>query len=87
MTFLNWKITGNRGDRLLIKTDTFANVRLLDPMNFEHYRRGSPYKGEGGWSDKLSVEFLLPYKGTFYAVVDLGGTAGTVKATCDLRRM
>jgi hypothetical protein len=86
MTFLNWKITGNPGDSIRIRTDIPAFVRLLDPMNFEHYRRGSKYSGEGGWSDKLDVSFSLPYKGTFYAVVDLGGAAGVVKATCDVRR-
>jgi len=86
MTFLNWKITGNPGDTVRIQTDTPAFVRLLDPMNFEHYRRGSKYQGEGGWSEKLDVTFTVPYKGTFYAVVDLGGVAGLLKATCDLRR-
>jgi len=86
MTFLNWKIAGNPGDSIRIQTDTPAFVRLLDPMNFEHYRRGSKYQGEGGWSDRLDIVFTLPYKGTFYAVVDLGGAAGLVKATCDVRR-
>ena len=50
MTILNWKITGNPGDTVHIKMDTPAFVRLLDPMNFEHYRRGSKYQGEGGWN-------------------------------------
>ncbi len=87
MTILNWKISGNAGDTVHIKMDTPAFVRLLDPMNFEHYRRGSKYQGEGGWVDKLEIEFSIPYKGTFYAVVDLGGAAGVVKATCDVRRL
>jgi hypothetical protein len=86
MTFLHWKIPGTIGDTIRIQMDTPANVRLLDPLNFENYKRGSKYVGDGGWSDKKDVEFTLPYKGPFHVVVDLGGTAGTLKATCDVRR-
>lgn len=86
MTFLHWKIPGSTGDVIRIQTDTAAYVRLLDPLNFEHYKRGSKYDGDGGWSDRLNVEFSLPYKGTFHVVVDLGGSAGTLKATCDVSR-
>jgi len=86
MTYLHWKIPGKAGDIVRIQMDTPAFVRMLDPLNFEYYRRGSPYKGEGGWSDRLDVEFAFPYKGTFHIVVDLGGAAGTLKATCDLSR-
>ncbi len=87
MTFLNWKISGSPGDTIRIKLDAPAYVRLLDPLNFENYRRGIKYQGEGGKSDQLEVVFSLPYKGTFYAVVDLGGAAGLVKATCTVGRV
>ena len=86
MTFLHWKVPGATGDIVRIQTDTPAFVRMLDPLNFEYYKRGSKYVGDGGWSDKLNVEFTLPYKGTFHVVVDLGGTAGGLKATCDVSR-
>lgn len=86
MTFMHWKISGNPGDIVRIQFDTPANVRMLDSLNFEYYRRGSKYSGQGGWSDKKDVEFSLPYKGTFYFTVDLGGQPGLVKATCDVRR-
>jgi len=83
---LHWKIPGNTGDRILIQLDTPAFVRLLDPLNFEYYKRGSKYEATGGWADRLDVEFTVPYKGTFHVAVDLGGKAGTVKATCDVSR-
>lgn len=86
MTFLHWKIPGNAGDMVRIQMDTPAYVRMLDPLNFEHYKRGSKFDGDGGWSDRLDVEFTLPYKGTFHVVVDLGGNAGSLKATCDVIR-
>jgi len=86
MTFMHWKITGAPGDRIRIKTDVPAFVRMLDSLNFEYYKRGSKYSGEGGWCDNRDQEFSLPYKGTFYVTVDLGGQAGLVKATCDVSR-
>ena len=86
MTFLHWKIPGSSGDVARVQTDIPANIRLLDALNFEYYKKGSKFEGEGGWSDKLIVEFVLPYKGTFHVVVDLAGQAGTVKATCDMTR-
>jgi len=86
MNFLHWKITGGPGDTVRIHTDVPAYVRLLDPLNFDHYRTGSRFQGEGGWNDDLNTAFPLPYKGTFHAVVDLGGQSGLVKATCDIKR-
>lgn len=86
MNFLHWKIVGQPGDSVVIKTNQSAYIRLLDALNFEYYQRGSKYQGEGGWNDDLTAIFALPYKGTFHAVVDLGGQTGLVKATCDIRR-
>lgn len=86
MTFLHWKVPGKAGDLIRVQMDCPAYVRLLDPLNFECYKRGSKYQGDGGWSDRLDVEFVLPYQGAFHVVIDLGGTAGTLKATCDVIR-
>jgi len=86
MDFMQWKISGTSGDLIRVRLDKQAYVRLFDPMNFESFRRGAKSTSEGGWSERLDVEFTLPYKGTFHVVVDLGGTKGTVKATCDILR-
>ncbi len=86
MNFLHWKVAGEPGDTIRIQTDVPAFVRLLDPLNFDRYQTGSKYQGEGGWNVDLKAEFHFPYKGTFHAVVDLGGQSGLVKATCDIRR-
>lgn len=86
MKFLHWKIPGDPGDLIRVQTNSPAYVHLLDALNFEYYRRGSKYVSEGGWTDKLDVEFVLPYKGVFHVAVDLGGSAGEVKATCDVVR-
>lgn len=86
MTTLNWKVSGSPGDLVRVRIDRPAYVRLFDELNYAKFKRGSTHSGQGGWSDRLDVEFLLPYRGSFHVVVDLGGQAGEVKATCDLSR-
>jgi hypothetical protein len=86
MTFLHWKIPGSTGDLVRIQMNGPAYVRLLDPLNFEYYKKGMKYDGQGGWSDRRDAEFVLPYKGTFHVVIDLGKEQGELKATCDITR-
>jgi len=83
MNYLNYKVSGDLGDVVRVKIDTPAFVRLLDPLNFEYYRIGRQFKGQGGWQEKLVVEFDIPYKGNFHVLVDLGKDGGMVKASVD----
>lgn len=87
MNYLHWKIPGNKGDIVKVKMNEPAFVRLLDPLNFDSYRLGRKFQGEGGWSDQPHAEFSLPYKGTFHLVIDLGGAQGEVRATVDIGRV
>jgi hypothetical protein len=86
MNYLHWKIDGRPGDKLMVKMDTPAFVRLLDPLNFEYYRVGKKFDGPGGWNERLQAEFEVPYKGTFHVVVDLGTAPGVLHATLDITR-
>lgn len=86
MKFLHWQIPGNQGAVIRVVLDSPAYVRLLDPLAYEQYKRGSKFEGLGGWSDKLEIEFIYPYKGIFHVTVDMGGAAGEVKATCEVIR-
>ena len=86
MNYLHYKIAGTTGDLIKVKTDGSAFVRLLDPLNFEYYKIGRKFDGQGGWNDQPYSEYLLPYKGTFHLVIDLGGNDGIVKATVDIAR-
>lgn len=86
MNFLHWKIPAGKGDLVKVNKDVPAFVRLLDPLNFENYKVGRKYDGQGGWEDSREVEFDVPYKGTFHLTIDLNGAPGTVKATVDISR-
>ena len=86
MNFLHWKIPGNPGDLIVVKMNTPAFVRLLDPLNFERYQKLGKFEGTGGWSEATEVVFDLPYKGTFHLVIDQGGAKGDLKATVDITR-
>lgn len=63
-----------------------AFVRLLDALNFDYYRTGRPFKGEGGYCDTPTIDFTLPYKGVFHVVIDHNGQPGMATATVDIFR-
>ena len=62
-----------------------CNLILLDAVNFKRYRAGQPFLYTGGrqWQSPVSLE--VPEDGHWYAVVDLGGYKGRVKATVEVR--
>jgi hypothetical protein len=60
---------------------TAANVLLLDDENVENYRKGKPYRGEGGYARTSPFPIHVPRSGRWHLVVDLGGGAGRVQAS------
>ncbi|GEM_PF-1123172 len=86
MKFLHYRVTGDTGDLIRVKISGNAFVRFLDPLNFEYYKNGRKYTGEGGYCDRPSTEFHVPYKGTFHVVVDHNGQDGSASAVVDIFR-
>ena len=86
MKFLHYRIAGGTGDLVRVTLTGSAFVRFLDPLNFEYYKNGRPYKSEGGFCDRPTTQFEIPYKGTFHVVVDHNGQEGTAKAVVDIFR-
>ncbi len=58
-----------------------ANVQLLDPANYQAYREGRQYHYYGGYFPSSPVRIAAPYAGHWHLVIDLGGNAGTVRAS------
>ena len=87
MDFLHYEFRLKKGDVVEIKLDKQANVQLLDEINFNNYKKGKTYKHIGGLSKKLLVKLSSPYKGLWHLVVDLGGHAGTVKASVRVNKV
>jgi hypothetical protein len=81
MNYLHNELQLHTGDVVEVTLDHAANVQLLDPANFELYRQGKPYRYHGGYYKETPVRIVTPSGGRWYVVVDLGGGAGTVRAS------
>jgi Domain of unknown function (DUF1883) len=55
-----------------------ANVMLLDSTNFSNYKSRRSCRYTGGRVNRTPVRLQVPHSGTWYAVADLGGHAGSL---------
>ena len=81
MNFLKYEIDAGPSDVIQVTLDKQANVRLMDWSNFEKYRRGQQHRYYGGHATSSPVRLSPPHQGHWYVVIDLGGYAGTVRAS------
>jgi len=82
MDYLHHQFEAGPGDVIEVMLDRAANVQLLDPVNYENYRQGRTFQYEaGGYATDSPVRFHPPRPGTWHLVIDLGGGAGSVRAT------
>ena len=86
MTYLHYRIQGQKGDTVKVKLSGEAYVRLMDTLHYDNFRLGRRYQFKGGLVTEGAIDFQLPYKGNFHVVVDHNGMAGVVKATVDMVR-
>lgn len=80
MNFLHDELDLRPGDVVQVTLEGRANVMLMDPVNFDLYRRGQVYRYYGGHALRSPVRLVPPHAGKWHVVVDLGGSAGTVRA-------
>ena len=70
------------GDRARNKVGLeFLALRLLDDANFALYESGKKHRYYGGLAKSSPVSIVAPPAGHWHVVVDLGGYAGTVRAS------
>lgn len=82
MNYLHYDLQLQSGDTVEVTLDKQANVRLLDDSNFSSYQRGKQHRYYGGLVTKSPVTLPRPpHAGHWHVVIDLGGNAGTVKAS------
>lgn len=86
MNFLHADFHGSRGDIALVTLDCQANVMLLSESEFSAYKRGQRFSYCGGWASGSPVRLTAPGEGHWHVVVDLGGYAGTIKASVRIVR-
>ena len=81
MNFLHYDLQLESNDIVEVTLDKQVNVRLLDDVNFSKYKRGERHKYYGGLAKKSPVRLKSPSSGHWHLVIDLGGYAGTVRAS------
>lgn len=81
MNYLHYEFNLAAGDVVEVTLDKQANVRLLDDANYALYRTGATHHYFGGLAKERDVRIRAPRAGHWHLVVDLGGYAGTVRAS------
>jgi hypothetical protein len=81
MDFLHQELDLGPEDVVEVILDHPANVQLLDSMNFNHYRDGLAYRYHGGYATTSPYQIRPPHPGRWHLTVDLGGNAGSVRAS------
>jgi hypothetical protein len=87
MTFLHTDLgTLSANSVVVVHLGTAANVRVLDDSNFRSYQTGGRHHFYGGHYQRTPVRIPIPISGHWHVVIDLGGHAGTIRASVDVRQ-
>lgn len=81
MNYLHQEFDIGPGEVIEVSLDHAANVLLLDSTNYSHYRGGDSYRYHGGYVTSSPYRISPPRRDHWHLVVDLGGYAGTVRAS------
>ena len=84
MNYLHYEFNTGPDDVIEVTLDKAANVQLVDSINYSHYRSGKEYKYYGGYAKVSPVRLSPPHSGHWHVVIDLGGYAGSVRASARL---
>ena len=84
MNHLNYQFEAKPGDVAEVMLDREANVLLMDPTNYSEYQQHRGYRYYGGRATKSPIRLAVPSPGVWHVVVDLGGSAGQVRASTRL---
>lgn len=86
MNFLHSEIDADSDDIVEVTLRGWANVRLLDSINFSRFQRGQQHQYRGGKATVTPYRLAVPYGGHWHIVVDRGGYGGTFGASVRVRR-
>ncbi len=81
MEFLHSRVYAKSGDVVVMEISSQANVFLVDDSNFSSYRNGQGFRYFGTLQRHSPVRLPVPHTGYWNVVVDMGGYAGSVRAS------
>lgn len=68
-----------KGRIIEVKLSMAANVRLMDPQNFEEYKNNQKHQYYGGHVTVTPYRLRVPSTGHWFLTIDLGGYTGNLK--------
>lgn len=81
MNFLHYEVEAGPDNVIQVSLDRQANVLLMDISDFQNYRSGRAYNYRGGLAKRSPLNLVAPHQGRWHVVINLGGYAGTVRAS------
>jgi hypothetical protein len=84
MEYLHYEFDATPLEVVEVTLDHAANVQLLDEENFQNYRDHKRFDYHGGYAQTSPFRLKPPYAGRWHLVVDLGGGAGSVRASLQI---
>jgi hypothetical protein len=75
-----------RGDIVEVSLSNGANVELLDPGNFNRFRRGEKHTYYGGLATETPFRIQVPRSGHWYVAVHMRGLRGSTRASAAVIR-
>jgi hypothetical protein len=87
MNYLHYELDLTPEDVVEVTLDKQANVRLLDETNFSNYQHGIRHTYHGGLAKQSPTRLSAPRAGHWHLVIDLGGYAGSVRASVRTHRV
>lgn len=84
MKFRHYEFDAGPDNVIRVRLDGQANVRLLDPINFQRYRSGQRHQYLGGLARRSPLDLCPPHYGRWHVAIDLGGYAGSVNISVEL---
>ena len=82
MNYLHYDLQAGPSDLIEVTLDRAANVMLLSTSDYSSYRAGRSFRYHGGHVSSSPYRIRPPHQGSWHVVIDLGGHAGTVRASC-----
>lgn len=79
MEYIYSEIQARAGAIVEVTLDQQANVRLLDPTNYSRFKSRQQCRGYGGRALRSPLRLQVPSSGTWYVVIDLGGSGGAIR--------
>lgn len=72
MKILRQAIKVKKGSRVQVHISRPATVYMMTEPNFKRYKDGASFKRMGGSFEKSPAEFIAPYDGLWYTVIEKG---------------